>query len=146
MEKIPTILLVVAGALRDQSGGWLMHRRPAGKHHAGLWEFPGGKVDADETPEIALIRELEEELRIVVDQADLVPTAFATEHSAAPERPIVILLYTCERWCGEPEPTEGGTIEWFTFDEMQALAKPPLDQDLLAALRENNRAAKNPAA
>jgi 8-oxo-dGTP diphosphatase len=130
LQNNPTSLLVVAVALARNGGQWLMHCRPAGKHHAGLWEFPGGKVEADESPRIALIRESEEELGIRLAQSDLVPCAFADGGTAANGQEIVILLYTATRWRGEPRALEGGKLGWFTAAEIVELRKPPLDQVL----------------
>ena len=125
---------MVAAALTDRDGLWLMHRRPEGKHHAGLWEFPGGKVEAAETREHALVREIHEELGITMSVADLEPAGFAQEPASIGRPQIVILLYTCPRWEGEPHALEGGSIGWFTPLEIAALAKPPLDQRLAAQL------------
>lgn len=125
---------VVAAALTDNDGRWLMHCRPDGKHHAGLWEFPGGKVEVTETPENALVREIQEELGIAISKADLVPAGFAQEVDANGRPQIVILLYTCKCWEGEPHALEGGGIGWFTPLEIAALDKPPLDQRLAAQL------------
>ena len=108
MEEIPTWQCVVAGALRDPEGRWLMHRRPPNKHHGGLWEFPGGKVEAGETPRIALVRELREELGIAVDIRSSTPVAFAEECQPSQSKPIVILLYTASRWEGTPVALEQG--------------------------------------
>ncbi len=127
---------MVALALHDDTGRWLMHRRPANKHHGGLWEFPGGKVEAGETPANALVREIEEELSLVVNGADLVPAGFAQEPAGGPRSPIVILLYTLA-WDGEPPCVrEGGSVDWFTPDQIAALVKPPLDIELAARLFE----------
>jgi len=134
LENIPTWLAVVAGALRRGDGRWLMHRRPAHKHHGGLWEFPGGKVENDENPSLALVRELQEELRIAVDPACLIPVGFAQEPPDSPKTPIVILLYIVPHWSGEPMPEEGGEIGWFTPQEIFALDMPPLDVALAARL------------
>lgn len=135
VEEIPTWLPVVAVALIDDRGRWLMHRRPAGKHHAGLWEFPGGKVEPGETPANALVREIGEELGIVLADGDLTPAGFAQNDGAEGQLPIVILLYTCRTWAGTPDPLEGGAIAWFSPDEAAALDKPPLDHLLLEGLR-----------
>lgn len=134
MEKIPTWQAVVAGALRRVDGRWLMHRRPAHKHHGGLWEFPGGKVETYENPSLALVRELKEELRIAVVPASLIPATFAQEAPDFLKTPIVILLYIVPRWSGEPIPEEGGEIGWFTPQEIFALDMPPLDVALAARL------------
>ena len=134
MENFPTWQLVVAGALQRGDGRWLMHKRPAHKHHGGLWEFPGGKVENGENPPLTLVRELEEELGIGVDAADFSRTAFAHEPIWESAKPIVILLYTVRLWKGSPKPREGGEIDWFESNEIARLAKPPLDIDLAAQL------------
>lgn len=138
MENNPTFRLVVAGALHDAEGRWLMHKRPLEKHHGGLWEFPGGKVDPGETPANALIRELHEELGIEIRAEDLVPAGFAQEAPGATPSPIVILLYTIARWTGEPQPLEGGDIEWFRPEAACRLDRPPLDVSLCRHLFGRN--------
>jgi 8-oxo-dGTP diphosphatase len=130
-------MLVVAGALLREDGRWLMHRRPPGKHHAGLWEFPGGKVEDHEIPLEALIRELREELGIDCDASVSEPVGFAETGRAEAGRSIVILLYRIRRWQGEPEALEGGEIGWFTPAEALTLAKPPLDVALAGQLFQN---------
>ena len=127
-------MLVVAAALQRADGHWLMQRRPEGKHHAGLWEFPGGKVEPFELPSQALVRELTEELGISCDCAALEPAGFAETPAHEVGRKIVILLYILGTWEGEPEALEGGAIAWFTLAEVLALAKPPLDVMLAAQL------------
>ncbi len=121
-------MFVVAGALAAPDGRYLLQRRPLHRHHGGLWEFPGGKVEAGERPRAALRRELAEELGIDVREEDLQELAFAD----APHSPsgIVLLLYRCGTWLGEPRALEGGAIAWHRIDEMQALSMPPLDQAL----------------
>lgn len=111
-----------------------MHKRPLGKHHGGLWEFPGGKVEPGEVPVIALIRELNEELGITLSRHNCVPAYFAEEAQTQVRNSIVILLYTIEDWDGEPTAVEGGEVEWFTPKQVQELAKPPLDIDLARSL------------
>ena len=134
MENIPTWTCVVALALRDEDGRWLMHRRPDYKHHGGLWEFPGGKVEPGESPALALVREIEEELGLVLDAAHLTPACFAQEPLDAGFKPIVILLYTASKIADEPEAREGGAVGWFTASEIEALARPPLDVALCERL------------
>lgn len=125
---------MVALALQGDDGRWLMHKRPVGKHHGGLWEFPGGKVETDEVPVIALEREIAEELGIAVSPAHLRPAGFAQEALTHKKPPIVILLYTANQWQGDIAALEGGEIGWFTPDEIISLPKPPLDVELAAQL------------
>lgn len=134
LENNPTWLLVVAAALFRPDGRVLMHRRPSGKQHGGLWEFPGGKAEKGESPPFALVREIEEELGILLDPAALEPAGFAQDMGHEAKLPIVILLYKGVSWRGEPENREGGGLGWFTLQEADQLAKPPLDIALLAGL------------
>ena len=121
-------MLVVAAALLGPDGRVCLQQRPAGKHHAGLWEFPGGKVEPGEHPAAALCRELGEELGIAVDAADLFPCGFA----ASPA--VVILLYRVVRWTGQTRPLEGGALTWVEPGAVAALPLPPLDYPLAAQL------------
>lgn len=130
-------MAVVAGALQRADGRWLMHRRPEGKHHEGLWEFPGGKVEDDESPLESLVRELTEELGIHCHTDTCVPATFAEGGAETANPPIVILLYTVGAWDGEPQALEGGAVGWFTPDEALALPKPPLDIRLAEGLFAN---------
>ena len=125
---------VVAGALARGDGKWLMHRRPLEKHHGGLWEFPGGKVEATERPQQTLVRELREELDIAIGEDACDPIGFAEDRDLASPRPIVILLYKVISWEGEPQALEGGRIDWFAPEEIAKLDKPPLDRELAARL------------
>lgn len=127
-------MAVVALALRDGEGRWLMQRRPEGKHHAGLWEFPGGKVEIGEIPRFALVREIGEELGITLDPSDLSAAHFADGAASQAGTPIVILLYTASRYTGIPRALEGGAIGWFTPEEMRQLPTPPLDRQLMSGL------------
>jgi 8-oxo-dGTP diphosphatase len=127
-------LTVSAGALRRGDGLWLMHRRPLQKDHGGLWEFPGGKVEATEKPSECLVRELREELGISLCTDDLDPVGFAEERAAERKLPIVILLYKITAWEGEPAALEGGKIGWFTPEAIGRLPKPPLDSVLASHL------------
>ncbi|MEL6877652.1 MAG: (deoxy)nucleoside triphosphate pyrophosphohydrolase [Pseudomonadota bacterium] len=128
---------VVAGALRGEDDRFLMHKRPLEKHHGGLWEFPGGKVELTENPRDAVIRELREELGISVLAQDCIAAGFAQEDEAIREKPIVILLYTIAKWEGVPTALEGGSVGWFTPQEIDSLAKPPLDIALARQLFKN---------
>ena len=130
MEKIPTWICVVALALHDRDGRWLMQRRPSHKHHGGLWEFPGGKVETGENPRNALIREIREELGLDISSNAITPATFAEETAIEGRNPIVIMLYT-SAWDGRPVAAlEGGETEWYTPEQVALLAKPPLDIEL----------------
>ena len=131
VTKNPTMRQVAAAALIDPAGRALLQVRAAGRQHAGLWEFPGGKVEPGETLEIALVRELAEELAIAVDPADLQLLASAADAAAG----IVIVLYTCRCWRGEPVCLDAETLGWFAPADFARLAMPPLDRPLAAALR-----------
>lgn len=134
MEKNPTMLFVVAAALINQDGEILLQRRPDGRQMAGLWEFPGGKVDAGESPESALIRELGEELGVGVHASDLAPLAFASEPLDG--RHLLLLLYLCRKWEGEPQPLDTPELRWLKPGDMRALPMPPADVPLVAALEK----------
>lgn len=137
---------MVAGALHRSDGRWLMHRRPEAKHHAGLWEFPGGKVEPGEMPVAALQRELAEELGIFCPAGASTPAGFAESDGGEGAAALVILLYTVSAWEGEPQALEGGAVGWFTPAEALALAKPPLDVMLADRLFENFRSPPKPLA
>lgn len=134
MAAQPTALLVVALALIDGLGRVLMQRRPDERAHGGLWEFPGGKLEPGEGPGGALVREIAEELAIIVREADLTPLTFAASASADGARPVVLLLYTCSSWQGDPAPEPGAELRWLHPEAMAALPMPPLDVPLAAAL------------
>lgn len=134
MEKSPTILTVVAGLLGDDEGRVLLQKRPPGKEHGGLWEFPGGKVEAHEAPRPALVRELNEELGITVETSAVEPLGFAESTASAPARPVVILLYTIRSWRGAPTACDGAEIAWIPLSEAHRLPMPPLDIELLERL------------
>ena len=134
LENSPTWLLVVAAAFLDADGRLLMQKRPPGKHHAGMWEFPGGKVEPGETPVDALIREIVEELAVDLRHDALVPAGFAQVPGEGAVPPIVILLYSVREWRGSPQSCDGAEIGWFTRGEAEELTKPPLDISLLSGL------------
>ena len=125
-------LLVVAAALVDTDGRVLLQQRPPGKAMAGLWEFPGGKVEAGETPEAALIRELEEELGIRTHASCLAPAAFASE--ALGDKHLLLLLYVCRKWEGLPEARHATELTWIRPNQMYALEMPPADLPLIGLL------------
>jgi 8-oxo-dGTP diphosphatase len=134
MEISPTWRLVVALALVDGAGRVLMQQRPHAREHGGLWEFPGGKVEPGEGPVEALVREVAEELGIAIAAADLVPVSFAASPVVVGVRPLLLLLYACRRWEGEPAPEPGAALVWARPEAIRALAMPPLDVPLAAAL------------
>ena len=128
------MILVVACALVDGDGRVLVAERPAGKNMAGLWEFPGGKVEADETPEVALIRELKEELSIDVSQTCLAPLSFASH--PYDDFHLLMPLYVCRKWDGQIVPREGQNTKWLRPGDLFDLPMPPADQPLISALRD----------
>ena len=128
------ILLVAAVALVDVDGRVLIARRPDGKAMAGLWEFPGGKLDDGETPEAALIRELREELGIDTRQSCLAPIAFASH--AYDDFHLLMPLYVCRVWRGTPVPREGQELAWVRPARLADYPMPPADEPLVAMLRD----------
>lgn len=136
MEKNPTMLLVVAAALTNQDGEILLQKRPEGRPMAGLWEFPGGKVESDESPESALVRELKEELGIDVLIENLVPLTFASEPLG--NQNLLLLLYRCAEWQGSPQPLDSPELRWLRPAEMDVLPMPPADVPLVRALQKSD--------
>lgn len=134
VAKVPTFVPVVAAAMRDAEGRLLLQQCPAHKRHGGQWEFPGGKVENEEFPAVALCRELFEELGMELQTEALEPVGFAEEPPAEGRPGIVLLLYTCRTWRGEPTGREGQAWGWFTLEEAAALDLPPMDRALLARL------------
>jgi 8-oxo-dGTP diphosphatase len=126
------LVLVAACALIDVDGRVLLAQRPAGKPMAGLWEFPGGKVENGERPEDSLIRELKEELGIVVSEACLAPLTFAS-HSY-PEFHLLMPLFVCRRWDGTVTPREGQRLAWVRPNRLREYPMPPADEPLIAHL------------
>lgn len=135
MESFSTVMIVVALAILDSSGHVLMQRRPVHKHHGGLWEFPGGKVEAGETCEAAVVREIDEELGISVETADVFPISFASQSFGPGGRPIVLLLFGVRKWSGVPVALEEGTaVQWVEAKRLSGLPMPPLDVALAQAV------------
>jgi 8-oxo-dGTP diphosphatase len=127
------VVLAVAVALIDADGRVLLAQRPEGKSMAGLWEFPGGKVQEGEAPEAALIRELKEELGIDVSEACLAPLTFASHRY---ERfHLLMPLYVCRRWRGTVAAQEGQSLAWVRPQKLDQYAMPPADKPLVATLR-----------
>ena len=128
------VLLVSAVALIDADGRVLLAQRPEGKSMAGLWEFPGGKVEAGETPEAALIRELHEELGINTWKSCLAPLTFASH--AYEKFHLLMPLFACRRWEGVPTPREGQTLAWVRPVRLRDYPMPPADIPLIPILRD----------
>jgi 8-oxo-dGTP diphosphatase len=126
------LVLVAACALIDVDGRVLLAQRPPGKAMAGLWEFPGGKVESGERPEDSLIRELKEELGIIVREACLAPLTFASH--AYPEFHLLMPLFVCRRWDGMVTPREGQRLAWVRSNRLREYAMPPADEPLIAHL------------
>lgn len=127
-------VLVSAVALVDVDGRVLLAQRPEGKSMAGLWEFPGGKVEPDETPEHALIRELEEELGINTWESCLAPLTFAS-HSYD-EFHLLMPLFACRKWQGIVQPCEGQTLKWVAARDLSSYPMPAADIPLIPILRD----------
>jgi 8-oxo-dGTP diphosphatase len=128
------LLLVAACALIDPDGRVLVAQRPAGKSMAGLWEFPGGKIEAGERPEQTLIRELAEELAITVKEDCLAPFSFAS-HSY-PDFDLLMPLYLCRRWEGIVTAREGQVLKWLYPKDLTGIAMPAADVPLIPMLRD----------
>lgn len=127
------LVLVAAAALINERDEILLAQRPEGKCMAGLWEFPGGKVEEGETPEQALIRELEEELAIRTNLYHLNPVTFAS-HSY-PKSHLLMPLYTCRKWEGEISPQENQQVMWVALDDLHNHPMPPADLPIIPLLR-----------
>ena len=128
------IILVSAVALVDPDGRVLLARRPEGKAMAGLWEFPGGKVEPGETPEAALIRELREELGIDTEESCLAPLTFASH--AYDDFHLLMPLFVCRKWQGTPTPQEGQTLAWARPNRLRDYPMPAADIPLIPMLRD----------
>jgi 8-oxo-dGTP diphosphatase len=128
------ILLVSAVALLDADNRVLLAQRPEGKSMAGLWEFPGGKVESGETPEAALIREMNEELGIDTHESCLAPIGFASH--AYDDFHLLMPLFVCRKWKGTPEAREGQTLTWARPNALRDYPMPPADVPLIAQLQD----------
>jgi 8-oxo-dGTP diphosphatase len=128
------LVLVAAAAITDADRRVLIAQRPAGKSMAGLWEFPGGKVEAGETPEAALVRELREELGIEVCLTCLAPFTFASHDYE--KFHLLMPLFLCSTWEGEVTPREGQTIKWVRASRLRDYPMPPADLPLIPYLRD----------
>jgi len=128
------IVIVAACALLDREGAVLLAQRPPGRPLAGLWEFPGGKVEAGEQPEEALIRELREELGLEIAKEDLTPLTFASH--AYPDFHLLMPVYLCRRWQGRLSAHEGQELLWVRPDTLHLYDMPPADAPLKIALRD----------
>ena len=132
MQNEHKIIYVVACALIDADGRVLIAQRPLDKSMAGLWEFPGGKIEAGETPEAALIRELEEEMGIKTRESCLAPLTFAS-HSYETFH-LLMPLYICRRFWGIPQPKEGQALKWVGVKQLRDYNMPPADEPLISHL------------
>ena len=128
------LILVSAVALVDADGRILLAQRPAHKSMGGLWEFPGGKIEAGESPEAALIRELQEELDINTSESCLAPLSFASY--AYDDFHLLMMLFVCRRWHGQPRPVEGGTLKWVKPNQLRDNPMPPADIPLIPVLQD----------
>ena len=126
------LLPVVACALVDVDGRVLVAQRPEGKQFAGLWEFPGGKIEPGETPEASLIRELKEELGIDTSSSCLAPLSFVS-HAYA-EFHLLMLLYVCRKWQGTAQALEAAALKWVRPRDLRKLPMPPADEPLISPL------------
>lgn len=133
-ESPRRLVLVVAAALIDSDGRVLLARRPEGKNLAGLWEFPGGKVENGETPEAALIRELHEEIGINTWESCLAPLTFVS--FAYPAFHLLMPLFVCRRWQGIPISREQNTLKWVRARDLGDYPMPPADRPIVPILRD----------
>jgi 8-oxo-dGTP diphosphatase len=131
---MPRLLLVAACALIDADKRVLIAQRPEGKPMAGLWEFPGGKVEEGETPEDTIIRELDEELAVKVTKPCLAPLTFASHDYR--EFHILMPLFVCRRWEGDPVPREFQALKWVRANRLRDFPMPPADEPLISHLAD----------
>jgi 8-oxo-dGTP diphosphatase len=128
---------VVAVALIDAQGRVLIAQRPSGKEHAGLWEFPGGKVEPGESPEAALVRELREELGVTVAPESLDPLTFSS--ASREKRHLLLLLYRCTAWQGEPRALDAAAVRWVLPNTLADYDMPPADRPFVSVLAAERR-------
>lgn len=126
------LLMVACAVMVDADGRILVSDRPAGKDMAGLWEFPGGKIEPDESPEAALVRELHEELGIETAASCLAPCGFASFPDE--RRHLLLLAFALRKWVGTPTPREGQKLQWLPVNRLFALPMPPADRPLLGQI------------
>ena len=140
IEVKSKMVMVSAVALIDTDGRVLLTQRPDGKSMAGLWEFPGGKIEIGETPEAALIRELREELSIDTTLSCLAPVSFTSHQYDANEEQdafhLLMMLFVCRRWRGRPQAMEGGTLKWVRPQNLRDYPMPAADIPLISALQD----------
>ena len=132
MPPIVPIVIVAAAAIIDADGRVLLAQRPQNKNMGGLWEFPGGKVEENETPESALIRELREELAIDTEKSCLAPLTFVSHRYD--DFHILLMLYVCRKWQGSPAPQENNPITWVRPQKLKDYPMPAADKPLVAML------------
>ena len=128
------IQLISAVALIDSDGRVLLAERPEGKIFAGYWEFPGGKIETGETPEAALVRELDEELGVDTKDSCLAPLGFVSHPYDTHH--MVLLLYVCRKWSGRPQPKEGGQLKWVAPARLRDFEMPPANKELITVIQD----------
>jgi 8-oxo-dGTP diphosphatase len=128
------IQLISAVALIDSDGRVLLAERPEGKIFAGYWEFPGGKIETGETPEAALVRELDEELGVDTKDSCLAPLGFVSHPYDTHH--MVLLLYVCRKWSGRPQPKEGGQLKWVAPARLRDFEMPPANKELISVIQD----------
>lgn len=128
------IQLISAVALIDSDGRVLLAERPEGKIFAGYWEFPGGKIEIGETPEAALVRELDEELGVDTKDSCLAPLGFVSHPYDTHH--MVLLLYVCRKWSGRPQPKEGGQLKWVAPARLRDFEMPPANKELISVIQD----------
>ncbi len=134
MADFLPMVCVVAVALIDGASRVLLQKRPLDRQHGGLWEFPGGKIERGEGLVTAAIREIGEELGLLLVAEDLFPVSFCASEPDSPTQ-IVLMLFGCRRWQGDPVCEDGAALEWVDIDALTSRNMPPLDVPLAKALQ-----------